>query len=161
MTDIHYMRSTLKALYCTLGWLFFATGVVGAFLPVLPTTPFMILALWMFSKSSERFHRWLYHHRIFGTSLQKWQQHRVIPLKAKILSVSMMSVSFVYMLIYSPVSWQMDVLIGLFMLTGAGYVLSKPSRLPLETSESQTRTCPVIDGMKVITTSSPKVNHNH
>jgi len=155
------MTYTVRALYCSLGWLFFLTGLIGAFLPVLPTTPFMILALWMFSKSSERFHRWLYHHRIFGPSLQKWQQHRVIPTKAKLASISMMSLSFVYMLIYSPVSWQMDVLIGLFMLTGAWYVLSKPSRPPEGIDETEKQNCPVIKGMNAIKTSTRDVTHGH
>ena len=138
-------------MYCLLGWLFFVTGVIGAFLPVLPTTPFMILALWMFSKGSERFHRWLYHHRFFGPSLQKWQQHRVIPIKAKVLAVSMMTVSFLYVLMYRPVSWQMHVLIGLFMLCGAGYVLTKPSSPPA-TDESDSQNCPVLKGLKSIST---------
>lgn len=145
------MTFTSRILYFALGWLFFTTGLVGAFLPVLPTTPFMILALWMFSKSSKRFHQWLYHHRVFGPSLQKWQQHRVIPVKAKMASVSMMSLSFIYMLIYSPVSWQMDVLIGLFMLIGACYVLSKPSYPPVVANDTQTHKCPVIKGINAMT----------
>lgn len=119
-----------KPLYLILGWVFFGIGIVGAFLPVLPTTPFMILALWMFSKSSERFHQWLYHHRIFGPPLQQWDEHRVIPWPAKMTSVFMMSLSFTLMLIYSPMSWWHYGLVGLLMLYGAWFVLSKPSRVP-------------------------------
>ena len=121
-----------KPLYFMMGWVFFGTGVAGAFLPVLPTTPFMILALWMFSKSSERFHRWLYNHRIFGPPLQHWQEHRVIPWPAKMASVSMMTVSFILMLIYSPMSWWSHGLVAVLMLYGAWFVLSKPSRAPQE-----------------------------
>ncbi|WP_126456624.1 YbaN family protein [Sulfuriflexus mobilis] len=123
-----------KALYAIFGWAFFATGVIGAFLPVLPTTPFMILALWMFSKSSQRFHDWLYHHKLFGPSLQRWQQHRVIPLKAKLLSVSMISFSLVLMLVYSSIPPWAKAGVTLFMLYGAAYVLSKPSQPPGEKS---------------------------
>ncbi|MGD8483728.1 MAG: YbaN family protein [Thioalkalispiraceae bacterium] len=124
------MQRVFKSCYFALGWLFFGTGLVGAFLPVLPTTPFMLLALWMFAKSSQRFHHWLYHHPLFGCPLQQWHTHRVIPLKAKLASVTMMSLSFIYMLFYSPVPWWMDILIGLFMLYGAWFVLSKPSKAP-------------------------------
>ncbi len=120
----------LKSLYFALGWVFVGSGVVGVFLPVLPTTPFMILALWMFSKSSERFHHWLYHHRIFGSSLQKWQQHRVIPPLAKLASVSMMLFSFVYLLFWSSVPLWGVILAGVFMSSAAWFVLSKPSRMP-------------------------------
>ncbi|MFO7602891.1 MAG: YbaN family protein [Gammaproteobacteria bacterium] len=144
------MNTSLRVMYCALGWLFFGTGLVGAFLPVLPTTPFMILALWMFSKSSARFHAWLYHHRLFGPALQKWQQYRVIPARAKLASVSMMSISFIYMLIYSPVSWWLQGLIGLLMLYGAGYVLSKPSRPPAGMHDAAQRSCPVLDGIEAM-----------
>jgi len=132
-----------KPLYFTMGWVFFGTGVAGAFLPVLPTTPFMILALWMFSKSSERFHRWLYNHRIFGPPLQQWQEHRVIPWPAKMASVSMMTVSFILMLIYSPMSGWRHGLVALLMLYGAWFVLSKPSRAPQE----DTHTVNKLDGL--------------
>ena len=113
-----------------MGWVFVGTGVIGAFLPVLPTTPFMILALWMFSKSSDRFHHWLYNHPVFGPSLHKWHQHRVIPPLAKVASISMMSVSFVYMLFWSPVPSWVVMVTGLIMLYAAWFILSKPSYEP-------------------------------
>jgi uncharacterized membrane protein YbaN (DUF454 family) len=57
--------------FLALAWVSFALGVVGLVLPVVPTTPFMLVALWAFSRSSRRFHDWLYHHRIFGPPLQR------------------------------------------------------------------------------------------
>ena len=126
------MSMCYKALYCSLGWLFFAIGVIGAFLPVLPTTPFMILALWMFSKGSQRFHNWLYNHKFFGPPLQRWHEHRVIPRTAKLMSVSMISLSFAFMLMYSPSPWWLHLLTGLLMAYGAWFVLTKPSEPPPE-----------------------------
>lgn len=120
----------MRIIFFTLGWVFFGLGLLGAFLPVLPTTPFMLLALGMFTKSSERFHLWLYHHRIFGPPLQKWHEHRVISRKAKMLSVSMMSMSLLYVILYSPIPVWMVVLTGLLMGYGAWFVLSKPSQVP-------------------------------
>ena len=93
----------LRAIYFSLGCLFFIVGFIGAFVPVLPTTIFMILALWMFSKSSVQFHDWLYNHKYFGPLLQQWQQYRVIPLSAKIFAISMMAVSFVFGLIWQSI----------------------------------------------------------
>ena len=120
----------LRSVYIALGWVFVGTGFVGAFLPVLPTTPFMILALWMFSKSSARFHDWLYHHPVFGPSLQRWHQHRVVPPMAKLASVSMMSISFTYLVFWSTVPQWGVILSGGLMAYAAWFILSKPSRAP-------------------------------
>ena len=122
-----YMKCTMRIIFFTLGWGFFALGLIGAFLPVLPTTPFMLLALIMFAKSSERFHQWLYHHRIFGPPLQKWHEHRVISSKAKIMSISMMSLSLLYVIFFSPIPVWMMILTGLLMGYGAWFILTKPS----------------------------------
>ena len=124
------MKSTMKLVFFTLGWTFFGLGLVGVFLPVLPTTPFMLLALFMFAKSSERFHYWLYHHRVFGPSLQLWHQHSVIPVKAKIMSASMMSLSLLYIIFFSPIPTWLMIVTSLLMGYGAWFVLSKPSRIP-------------------------------
>jgi len=129
------MSNALKTVYCGLGWLFVALGVIGVALPVVPTTPFMLLALWMFSKSSRRFHDWLFNHKLFGGPLQKWQEHRVIPLPVKLCSTSMMALSFIIMVMFSPMSWWSHALVGLVMLYGAWFVLSKPSRAPAQVAQ--------------------------
>ena len=119
-----------RTLYFILGWLFFGIGGIGAFLPVLPTTPFMLLSLWAFSRSSQRFHDWLYHHRFFGPPLQQWRQHRVIPLTAKMMSVTMMSLSCGYLLFFSNIHDGFKAAAILPMLYGMYFVLSKPSTKP-------------------------------
>jgi len=126
----------MRPLYFILGWIFFAVGVVGAFLPVLPTTPFMLLALWAFARSSERFYIWLYNHKLFGPPLQMWRQYQVIPVVAKIMSVSFMSISFLYMIIYSSLSIFLIIFIASIMLYGAWFILSKPSNPPKNHSVS-------------------------
>ena len=122
----------MRIIFFTLGLTFFGLGLIGAFLPVLPTTPFMLLALFMFAKSSERFHYWLYHHRVFGPPLQLWHEHRIIPVKAKIMSVSMISLSLVYLILFSPMATWLMVVTGLSMGYGAWFVLTKPSRISQE-----------------------------
>ena len=128
-SDIHISKH-LRLLYLVLGWCFFGLGALGAALPGLPTTPFMLLALWAFSKSSRRFHHWLYSHRVFGPPLQQWCTHRVIPLKAKVLAVATMVLSFVYLAFFSQISLWLKISIAVLMLYGAYFVLSKPSRIP-------------------------------
>jgi uncharacterized membrane protein YbaN (DUF454 family) len=113
-----------------LGTCFFSLGAVGTVVPGLPTTPFMLLALWAFSRSSERFHNWLYNHRVFGPPLQQWHEHRVIPAKAKLLSVSMMTASLVYLFVFTEVAMWLKLITLLIMVYGAWFILSKPSHKP-------------------------------
>ena len=120
----------MRVIYFIAGWIFFSLGIIGLLLPVMPTTPFMLLALWAFSRSSERFHNWLYHHKLFGPPLQMWQRHRVIPLAAKIVSVGFMSISFIFMLVYLPFAIYLKISIAALMIFGAWFILTKPSRPP-------------------------------
>jgi len=116
-----------RTLYFILGWCFFGIGAVGAILPVLPTTPFMLLSLWAFSRSSQRFHDWLYHHRLFGPPLQQWVQYRIIPRAAKIMAITVMLLSSCYLLFFSDIHYGIKVAAILPMLYGAYFILSKPS----------------------------------
>lgn len=119
-----------RALYLGLGWVFFGLGFVGAFLPVLPTTPFMILALGAFSKGSEGLQHWLYHHRVFGPPLQRWQEHRVIPTGVKMTAIGAMGASFAYLVFAATTPPGVLALAGGVMLLGAVYILTKPGDPP-------------------------------
>lgn len=76
-----------------LGWLCVALGAIGVVVPGMPTTIFLIVALWAFSRSSERFRAWLYDHPRFGPPLRAWHDHRIIPMRAKLAAVSVMALS--------------------------------------------------------------------
>ena len=82
-----------KFLYMSLGYLCVAVGVVGVFIPGLPTTIFMIIALWAFTRSSARMRDWLYHHRHFGPALQNWVKHRSIPTAARQIALTSLLIS--------------------------------------------------------------------
>src|SRR5688572_12689768 len=83
-----------RILYFGLGWMFFVLGLIGAVLPVVPTTPFMLLAAWAFSNSSRRFEQWLLEHRWFGPGIKRWREHRVVPAKVKRVSYATMLLTF-------------------------------------------------------------------
>jgi hypothetical protein len=91
----------MKYLYVTLGFLFLGLGAVGVFLPVLPTTPFLLLASFFFSKGSDRFHRWFCGTKLYKEHLEEFINSRAMTLRAKIgiliLATSMMTVSFIVM----------------------------------------------------------------
>ena len=120
----------MRPLLFTLGWLLFALGFVGVFIPVLPTTVFMLLALWCFSRSSDRFHEWLYTHRHFGPPLQLWQEHGVIPLKAKYTAILFMTGSLIYVFVFSSTPVWAKTLMLSSMVFGAWFILTKPSFPP-------------------------------
>jgi uncharacterized protein len=85
----------MRYLWIGLGFLNVALGIIGAFLPVMPTTVFLIIAAFSFAKGSPRLHAWLMNHPRFGPPLQDWEKHGAISRKAKRLAVSMMAASFV------------------------------------------------------------------
>jgi len=124
----------MRPVYFTLGWTFFGIGFAGAFLPVLPTTPFMLVSLWCFSRSSPRFHNWLYNHKFFGPPLQQWSMHRVIPLAAKIVAVFFMMSALLYLYYFSEAALWLKLTATATIFYGCWFILSKPSRIP-ETAE--------------------------
>lgn len=119
-----------RIVYLVFGCLFVGLGFIGAFLPLLPTVPFLLLALWCFARSSQRFHDWLYHHPRFGPPLRDWDQHGVIPVRAKILSTAMMVVSMAIMLAVTDLSvWTYGGIAAVLTLVSL-YILSRPGSPP-------------------------------
>ena len=82
-----------RTLLAAFGALCVGLGILGLVLPGMPGTVFFLMALWAFSRSSQRLHVWLYTHPRFGTGLRNWHEHRVIPVRAKIAAVTMMTLS--------------------------------------------------------------------
>ena len=80
--------------YLALGYTCLGLGLVGAFLPLLPTTVFLLIAAWAFSRSSERWHRWLLEHPRFGPAVRAWEAHRAMPRRAKRLAYAALAVSY-------------------------------------------------------------------
>lgn len=84
----------LRLILIGVGWFSIACALLGLFLPLVPTVPFLLLALFSFSKSSDRFHSWLVEHRHFGPLLKDYLVHGGMSLKAKSVAISAIWVSF-------------------------------------------------------------------
>lgn len=82
-------------MWITFGLCALVLGLVGLVLPLLPTTPFMLLAAACFAKSSPRLHDWLVGHRLFGPAIRDWREHRAIAPRAKRMAVLAMAAAFV------------------------------------------------------------------
>jgi uncharacterized membrane protein YbaN (DUF454 family) len=91
-----------KALLRLAGWLALITGLAGILLPLLPTTPFLLLAAYWFSRSSLRLHRWLHNHPWFGPPIRQWQATRSVSRGTKLKALSLLLVSFSVTLLLLP-----------------------------------------------------------
>jgi uncharacterized membrane protein YbaN (DUF454 family) len=88
------MSAALKRyLFIVLGTLCLAIGIVGIFTPILPTTPFLLLAAFCYLRGSARFHRWLMNNRVFGGYIRSYTEGRGIPLKLKLFTIALLWVT--------------------------------------------------------------------
>ncbi|WP_457981057.1 YbaN family protein [Ectopseudomonas composti] len=105
---------SVRYLLLTIGWLSVALGVIGIFLPVLPTTPFLLLAAACFVRSSRRFYLWLVMHPHLGPWIRDYLDGEGIPRKAKVYALSLMWASIAFSCYLVPMFWA-----RIFMLTSA------------------------------------------
>lgn len=122
--------SARHAAYIALGWICVTLGVVGIALPVLPTTPFLLVAAWAFAKSSRRFHDWLVHHPRLGPPVRAWREHGVVPTRAKIAAVTTMIASLSYVALVVAEDWRLPAAAALPMAITALWLLTRPGRAP-------------------------------
>lgn len=116
----------MRHIYLVLGLASAALGIAGAFLPLVPTTPLLILAAWFFARSSPRLESWLLDHPRFGPLLRAWRTNGAIPRRAKLLACCGIAVGVVFFWIGArPGYWLW--LTGAAILGGsAGYIISRP-----------------------------------
>ena len=111
------------------GGLAVALGVIGLFVPALPTTSLMLLALWAFSKSSTRLLNWLWYHPTFGPSVRAWFMYQIIPRVAKIAAVVTMTLS-VLLLILLAESWLLPTIVAAILASVARWICTRRSEQP-------------------------------
>ncbi len=122
------MRRVAKSwMFNVIGVAFTALGVVGMFVPVLPTVPFLLVALWAFARGSRRLHDWLLNHPRVGAPVRAWKENGAIPRRGKILAAGSMSVSAGWLLLFSPLQWWGVALALVVIGYGLWFVLSRPT----------------------------------
>ncbi|WP_411852037.1 YbaN family protein [Stenotrophomonas sp. LGBM10] len=117
----------MRWLWFCLGWLMVALGVIGALLPVMPTTIFLILAVGCFARSSPRFERRLLDHPRYGPALRLWREQGAVSSKGKAFAAGGMALGFALFCWGAQPSWRLLLGVGLFFAASAAYVLSRPA----------------------------------
>ena len=126
MTPLSFQSAAKRGLFLALGWVMVGLGVIGAVLPVMPTTVFMLVALWAFSRSSPRFRTWLYTHPKFGPPLQAWQSDGAISTRVKVAAILTMAASVAAVLMVSD-GWILPTVVGAVLTAIAAFLLSRTS----------------------------------
>lgn len=116
----------MRFIYLASGWLLVAIGIVGAFLPVLPTTPFLLLAAWCFARSSPRLEAWLLNHKVFGPPLRDWRERGAINRRAKIMACLLMAASYAVYWFGRHPNPLPAIIVALVMLASATFILTRP-----------------------------------
>jgi uncharacterized membrane protein YbaN (DUF454 family) len=96
MQELKDKRFIRKWFYISAGLICLGIGAVGVFVPLLPTTPFLLLAAACFLRSSERLYHWLMNHRIFGSYIRNYREHRAMSIPSKILVLALLWLTMSY-----------------------------------------------------------------
>jgi uncharacterized protein len=119
-----------RPFYLSIGWLSVALGVLGIVIPLFPTTPFLLVAVWAFSKSSPEMAEKLRNNRYAGAYIRDWQDNGVIPIQAKVAAVTMMAAVVAYLHWGTGAPLWVVVAVAAVLLGVAAYIVTRPSAPP-------------------------------
>lgn len=121
------IASTKKRLLVAAGFLSLFLGFIGIFLPLLPTTPFLLLAAFCFSRGSERWHQWLISHPRMGPLIVDWERDGVIRTRAKVLATTLILTSACTMFFLLSLKPSVQTVIGLTFTCVLAFIWTRPS----------------------------------
>ncbi len=102
-----------RLLWAVAGHIFVVLGVIGAFVPLMPTTVFLILAASCYARSSARLHHWLLSHRVFGPVLRDWRDYRTMKAGTKRIAIAAIVVGFTASFFAIPLTWVRIIHVGI------------------------------------------------
>ncbi len=115
----------MRPLWFVIGLAATACGIAGAILPLLPTTPFLLLAAFAFARSSPRLHGWLVSHPTLGPPIENWRAHGAIARRVKALAVIVMAMTLAASLLAGLAGWVILLQAGVMALAAA-FILTRP-----------------------------------
>lgn len=107
------LSKTKRTVILLIGFICLALGILGIFLPLLPTTPFLLLAAACFVRASDRLYQWLVNHKIFGLYIRNYREYKAIPLKMKISSIALLWITISFSILYVVDSTAMKIILAL------------------------------------------------
>ena len=114
--------------YLLIAYAAVAIGIAGVFLPLLPATPFLLIAVWAGSRGSQRVHDWIFEQPRFARLINDWHQQGAVPLSAKWLATIMMIVSFLT-LTWGGANWLLLLGMAIFFSCIGGFLWTRPNPL--------------------------------
>jgi len=118
----------VQVVFAALGTLFLVLGIVGVFLPVLPTTPFLLLSAACYARSSRRFYNWLMNQPAFGPLIVEWRTYRSIPLRIKLVAIATMLLTFGSSILFVIKDGWLQLALAFFGIAMAVWLYKIPSR---------------------------------
>jgi len=117
-------------LFTILGHVFVALGILGIFVPIMPTAPFVIASAFFYSKGSPRYEQWLLNHRQFGPLIRNWREHGAIHPRAKAVAILVLSSSVLSIGLLMPFASWLKLALTAFMGSVMVFILTRPSPPP-------------------------------
>lgn len=114
----------MKILLTILGLFSLGLGILGAFLPVLPTTPFLLLAAATFLRGNRGLYDWLMNHPRFGTYISNFLVHKAIPLRVKVVAISTLWITLLYCAVFAAEHWALRLFFILIAIAVTVHILS-------------------------------------
>ncbi|MCF8243192.1 MAG: YbaN family protein [Melioribacteraceae bacterium] len=114
----------MKILLIITGWILVALGVIGIFLPLMPTTIFLILAAAAFAKSSDRLYNWLINNKYLGKYIRDYREQRGMPLRAKIMAIIMLNLTIGYSALFVIEKLYVQIILFVIAISVTIYLIS-------------------------------------
>lgn len=120
--------SLVRVLCIVLGSISLVLGIIGAFVPLLPTTPFLLLTAFLYMRGSPRCYNWLMRQPMLGKYIRDYRENKVIPLRAKIISLTLLWISISYCILYVIPLWPVKALLAMIAAGVTFHILSFKSK---------------------------------
>jgi len=119
----------VKIIYAILGLISLGVGIIGVFLPLLPTTPFLLLSAALFARSSTRLYNWLLNHKILGAFIRNYREDKSVTVRVKVIAISMLWATMLFSIfLVVNEKWWLQVMLGTIATGVTIFIMSLKTR---------------------------------